>query len=78
MRGQDEPWRDLNKILKVDEFCLKGKSHRFRLMSLTQTDSSNGSLPNGHIKSEVVYQCLVCKKYQIDRYVYPKIKRVPV
>ena len=78
MRRKNEPWRDSNNVLKFNESCLKGRSHRLRIMSLTRTDSSNGSLPNGHIKSEVVYQCVVCKKYQVDRYVYPKIKRVSV
>jgi hypothetical protein len=71
-----EPWRIPNKILKDDKTCIDGKPHRLRIISLTRTDSSDGSLPNGHIKSEVVYQCVVCKKYQIDRYTYPKIKRV--
>ena len=78
MPGQNEPWQDSDKILKADESCIKGKSHRLKLLSLTRTDTSNGSLPNGHIKSEVVYQCTVCKKFQIDKYVYPKINRVPV
>lgn len=76
MPGQNDPWQDLNKVLKSDESCLKGKTHRLRIMSLTRTDNSNGSLPNGNTKSEVVYQCLVCKKYQIDRYFYPKMERV--
>lgn len=76
MPKQKRPWRISNKILKNDEPCIDGKPHRLRIISLTRTDSSD-SLPNGHTKSEVVYQCLVCKKYQIDRYAYPKIKRVP-
>jgi hypothetical protein len=78
MSGQNEPWKDSNKVLKADESCINGKSHKLRIMSLTRTDSSDGSLPNGHIKSEVVYQCVVCKKYQVDRYVYPKMDRVTV
>ena len=75
MPGQKEPWRVSNNVLKGDESCTDGKPHRLRIISLTRTDSPD-SLPNGHTKSEVVYQCVVCNKYQIDRYVYPKIKRV--
>jgi len=76
MPGLKEPWRNLNNVLKDDKTCIDGKPHRLRIISLTRTDSDT-SLPNGHVKSEVVYQCLICKKYQIDRYAYPKIKRFP-
>jgi len=69
------PWQNLNKILKNNEPCVDEKPHRLRIISLTRTDNPDNSLPNGHTKSEVVYQCIVCKKYQVDRYVYPKIKR---
>jgi len=70
-----KPWQMSKKVLKKDESCIDGKPHRLRMVSLTRTDAD--SLPNGHIKSKVVYQCVVCNKYQIDRYVYPKIQRVP-
>lgn len=75
MPEQREPWRVSNNVLKNDKPCTDGKPHRLRIISLTRTDNPD-SLPNGHIKSEVVYQCLVCKKYQIDKYTYPKIERV--
>ncbi len=75
MRGQ-EPWQDSNKVLKINEFCIKGKPHRLKLLSLTRTDTSDDSLPTGHIKSEVVYQCTTCKKYHVEKYVYPKARGV--
>lgn len=77
MPGLKKPWQNSNNVLKGDEPCSNGKPHRLRIVSLTRTDNSD-SLLNGRMKSEVVYQCLVCKKYQIDRYTYPKMKRVSV
>jgi len=70
-----KPWQISKNVLNGDEPCIDEKPHRLRMISLTRTDSPD-SLPNGHIKSKVVYQCVVCQKYQIDKYVYPKIKRV--
>ena len=75
MPALSKPWRNSNNLIKKDEPCTHGKPHRLRMISLTRTDSSEVSVPNGHMKSEVIYQCVVCKKYQIDRYVYPKMER---
>lgn len=76
MLRQIEPWRVSKNVLKIDETCRDKKPHRLRMVSLTRMDCPDVSIPDDHTKSEVVYQCVVCKKYQVDRYVYPKMKRV--
>ncbi len=72
MPGQNKPWQDLKKVLKDEEFCIKGETHKFMIISITQKDIPDDSLLNSHIKSEVIYQCTVCKKYQIYRNIHHK------
>jgi hypothetical protein len=76
MPTRSKPWQDPNNLIK-DQLCMDGKPHRLKIVFLARDDApTDESVPNGHMRSEVVYQCTVCKKYQCDRYVYPKIKRI--
>jgi len=76
MRGQNLPWQDSNNILNIYESCLKGKPHRLRMVSISQTENIDNSLFDVRNRSEIVYQCRTCKKYHVDRHDFTKTKKV--